>query len=242
MAALDLIRIEREIMAAKPTVEQVGFYWFDAEGSLRACLAGRELCGNFLRDLAYLLYLRSNKKLDTVTINLETQLGVLEIPAGVNKAGEAWATLPILGSFAGKTTGSTIVEMTGITLVVVPTPLSSNLDNEELKKLTQTILARENLLDGPPATGVIFSNTIESNNNQIRAIRPFIRVTKRQEIFPESACGTGTIVVTFVNFLRTGESFLEVMQPSGQSIYSAINQENGAYSAMISGKVQRLKA
>lgn len=227
-------KINDQIMAAHPNVEQVGFVNLDLNDP-ELMMTGNEFCGNGTRATAHqVLAGQAGEILITVS-------GVANrLRAGVDEAGNAWAQMPIYAEtnrISERANGRTVVEMEGITHVVME-DIYPEATPEELKQLAFSILRQEGLDSSMAAAGVLFLTRTESGIQ----MRPVVWVRDIGTLFYESACGSGTTAVGLLEAYKAGESInLPIIQPSGMPINIKVAFDGQTFAeAVISGPVEVL--
>ncbi|MEA4902657.1 hypothetical protein [Desulfitobacterium sp.] len=233
-------RINDTIMKRHANVEQVGF--IDTEGSPKLIMAGGEFCGNATRCAAY-AYL--NGKIGEIKIKVSGAKGVLR--AGVDQAGNVWSQIPVYAANDAVTAlqpGITKVKMEGITHILVEAERAKPYleDKNKLKESAMKIIKQASVNEAE-AVGVIF---IEKMDQRLK-INPVVWVRSIDTLFYETACGSGTVAIGILESLKQGSQQgskrslnqrLEVLQPSGQVISTAVSLKNGlVVDSIISGKV-----
>jgi len=241
--------INDAIMAANPNVEQVGFLDFSNMQSPTVMMAGGEFCGNFLRSCAYLIYLKSNRKISESVFQFKLEDRVLFLKAGCDGFRTGWAEIPFQSDsiFISKTEKFQIIELQGITHIVTNLPPIDLPTEIELRKNVLKLLATQfleenglkNLIQERPALGVMFT----SRRNGKIFLEPVVWVDELS-FFYETACGSGTGAVGAAESQRVNGSVkLSVQQPTGLPIEVDVDWRNGKISQMkISGFVSRLLA
>jgi len=226
--------INDQIMRENLNVEQVGFVNLDPDNT-ELMMAGGEFCGNATRSTAWLSL---NGQPGKIEIKVS---GVSEIlQAGVKDNGEAWTQMPIYSDpdrISIDDEGNAIVEMDGITQVVMKNPFES-IDEGEIKAFAYKKLSEVGLLTSMPAAGVM----LVSSENGILKIDPVAWVSDIQTLFYESACGSGTTAVGLVQALLNNKPISQkIIQPSGMSIEVSIDFDGEQFSyAEISGPVEEV--
>jgi len=226
--------INDQIMKDNLNVEQVGFINLDPDNT-ELMMAGGEFCGNATRSTAWLSL---NGQPGQIKIKVS---GVSEIlQAGVKDNGEAWAQMPIYSDpdrISIDDEGNAIVEMDGITQVVMNNPFES-VDEEEVKAFAYKKLSEMGLLNSVPAAGVM----LVSSENGVLRIDPVVWVRDIQTLFYESACGSGTTAVGLVQALLNNKPISQkIIQPSGMSIEVFIDFDGRQFNyAEISGPVEEV--
>lgn len=216
------------------SVEQVGFVNLDPQYA-ELQMAGGEFCGNATRSAASQILKGKSGKISIKVSGVREKL-----QAGVNADGLAWAQMPIypdLQKITHTKEGFDIVEMEGITHVVVP-DIYSYLSPGEIKKRAFRLLQLLELNQSVPASGVIFTQ----KTPQGFQIRPVVWVREIQTLFYETACGSGTTAVGLVEALKEKKSIeIPVLQPSGLPITISVSFDGKKFEeARVSGPIEVL--
>lgn len=227
--------IEKIIMQKHSNVEQVGFITNDMQNATLE-MAGGELCGNAARCAAK-YYL--NQTVDTIYLYLPNLK--LSVNVGINNRGEAFTTLPIYSLPKKINTVMHLVEMKGISHLVVNKRISAYYLNktntrEALLKEVKTLI-NPNMTQNN-AHGVILTEDIFGQ----LFIHPCIFVNGASKDFYETGCGSGSIAVALVYAVHANAPInINIMQPSGKFINTTIEMENEKIvNATISGEVEIL--
>ena len=189
------LEITKKILKNNPTIEQVGF-WTNAKNKkfdARLEMAGGEFCGNALRALGSMLFLKYNKKF------LYIESPIFKIPIKVNcSRNKSSISLP-LSFFTYK---DNICSMPGIIYI---------LQNKKVRKSNAKFILSKNRLLGKKASGVI-GYEIEKNKLQIY---PNVWVRDTKTMYAETACASGTLALAYMLYKKIGVKKLNIKQPSG---------------------------
>jgi len=232
-------RMNDEIMAIYPNVEQVGFIEVDGRETT-LMMAGGEFCGNASRSAAYLTL---GGEPGEISLNVS---GVSKpLRAGVKEDGKAFAEMPIYKDPwkvkpDKKDENSWLVEMEGITHLVIFNGQEKidGLNKEEIKRLAMEEIKTRNLTEFP-AAGVIYTTKTSGQYS----IVPIVYVRDIDTLFYETACGSGTTALGLALAKRREGDVKDVsiIQPSGMPIEISVFYENGQFtSAKISGPLEVL--
>lgn len=230
-------RLNDLIMQRFPNVEQVGFVDLNPQAP-RLMMAGGEFCGNATRSTAWLAL---NGKEGEVMINVSGVDRALR--AGVSGNGDAFAQMPVYPSTEKITVqpDATIVELEGITQVITrDNSLINGKTDDEIKQLTQLILAEQGLTQFP-AAGVMY---LRKNGNNLE-LTPVVYVRDIDTLFIETACGSGTAAIGVAAALEQGNDVtnLEVVQPSGMPIRVDVQYQNNSMEyVQIRGPIEQVGA
>ncbi len=235
---LERKKINDEIMAMYPNVEQVGFVNLgDKEATL--AMAGGEFCGNASRSTAFLA-------LDGQPGEISLTVSGVSRPirAGVKENGDAFAEMPIYEDpkkvkKLREDRNTWLVEMEGIThLVVFDMEQIENLSKEKIKEQAMKLI-EEKGLTRYPAAGVIYTG----KSNDGYSIAPVVYVRDINTLFYETACGSGTTALGLVLAKKRGRSIknVPILQPSGMTINISVDYEDNRFiDAEINGPLQVL--
>lgn len=226
-------KINDTIMKAFPHIEQVGFLSSDIRKP-ELIMAGGEFCGNATRCAAWHF-------LNGVPGELSIKVSGVnkKLKAGVTKEYEAWAEMPVnnnLTDIKEVADGFYLVEMEGIShIVITPDQSKKYLGQEDLKISGKEILAKYKLLN-IPAAGVIFTE----RGTDTYKIHPCVYVSEINTLFYETACGSGTIAMGLVIAMLRGKNIeIPIVQPSFKIIKSIVCCEGSMITkAIISGKIE----
>lgn len=212
-------RINNQIMAINPLVEQVGF--IDPK-KYQLEMAGGEFCGNATRCAAF-DYLKGKPG----KIKLKVSGVSNKLMAGIDNQGNVWAQMPIMTNPVAKRLGYTVIKLEGITQVVT--------NSSPGKRKARNILKKLGLLNSAPAVGVMF---IKKDQDKIR-LDPFVYVRDIKTFFNETACASGTAAVVLYLAKKINRSIdLPVIQPSGETITASVQLPQRV---SISGPIKILK-
>lgn len=220
------------IMKKHPNVEQVGFIDFNKEPELQ--MAGGEFCGNATRSAAY-YYLKGKEGELTVKVNEKDY-----IKAGVYKNNEAWCEIPLYhgpDTIIRKEEGIYQVRMSGMVSIVIEEEKAEIYikNKNTIKEAAMNFIKKYNLLQ-EEAVGVMFLENVEGKLQ----INPVVWVKAIDTLFYETACGSGTTATAMVQSYLEGKNLkIEILQPSGFSIFANVtNNNNDIEKVIISGKIQ----
>ncbi len=224
--------INDAIMKKHTNVEQVGFININGKKELQ--MAGGEFCGNATRSAAY-NYLNGMPGKIQICVNSKDK-----IIAGVDKDKRAWCEIPLYENSninAEKENGVFIVEMKGITIVVIKEFKAKNYlcNKDKLKQTGRNLINNYNLVNNS-AVGVIFC---EKKNEKIK-INPIVWVKAIDTLFYETACGSGSTAVCIVeSYLKKQSQKIDILQPSDLIITASVDyKNNGFQQAIISGNIE----
>lgn len=242
-------KIDAAIKKANPNVEQVGFLDFSDPLCPQAMMTGEESCGNFLRCCGYLLYLKSNRAQASFSLKFWVEGKPVIVDVGVNGWKKAWAQIPIVERQLEKIPYQKyqIIELPGITHVVVPLPTNMYPTEAVAKQLAYSFLTSnglKNLIQERSALGVMFFAT-EDNAYRLFPIVWVSEISSQKEdCYYETACATGTAALAIAASQISGQSeTLQVLQPSGSKITSSTTVENGVLTkTIVTGPIKRLTA
>nr|MDD3719859.1 GNAT family N-acetyltransferase [Candidatus Gracilibacteria bacterium] len=234
--------VNQQVIRSCDSVEQVGFINLDSVPP-KLEMAGGEFCGNATRSLIYKYF--GGKKGEG-----EFQVSGVErnLKGGIDENLEVWTEMPIFSDInkitqIGK--NEYLVEMEGIVHLIKYLEskiyLDGGIEKESEVKQNSLNLINRNGLDKYPAAGVIYVSKI---GNKLQ-IQPFVFVRDLDQIFAETACGSGSTALGLVEALKLRSSItdLEVLQPSGDIIKVTAdynNNENIFNGASIKGKVKKI--
>lgn len=227
-------KINDQIMAEHPNVEQVGFVNLDPQ-SAELMMAGLEYCGNASRSTAWQILKGESGEVKITVSGAKSQLR-----AGVDKNGNAWAQMPIYSDPANITflqDGSAVVAMEGITHVVVEDKYA-DANITQLKEIALQKLTRLGLNQAVAAAGVMFTSPTDKGIK----IKPVVWVRDIQTLFYETACGSGTTAVGLLEALKADSSItVPVIQPTNIPIEIKVNYNGNEFKdAFISGPLEVL--
>ena len=213
-------KINAKIMALYPLVEQVGF--INAK-NYRLEMAGGEFCGNATRCAAFFYLKGQSGKIKIQVSGVNKKLS-----AGVNEQKNVWTQIPLLDPPTTYKLGYTLINIEGITQVIIPR--SGNKTNAE------KILSQLNLLKSIPAAGVIFV----TKNQSIIKLDPFVYVRDIKTFFNETACASGTAAAGYylARKLNRAADF-SILQPSKQILNVSVQLK--PLQVKISGQVKIIK-
>lgn len=218
----------KALQPEQPEIEQCCFVTLprNPEAVARVEMFGGEFCGNATRSVAWLITkgrdysglievsgvgrpLKFNVKDDQVTV---------EMP------------LPEEGKLVQPVTEGSLVQLDGITQLVVTEPKNGQNPRQLLTNLLRT---NKYGLANQPAVGVTYYNQSSGKAEFC------VRVNAVDTIFDETACGSGTCAIGVAESTKTQQPVkLNVVQPSGENIRTETEYTDGAVNkSFISGKV-----
>ena len=216
------LKIAKSILENDPTIEQVSF-WTNAKNKnfdARLEMAGGEFCGNALRALGSILFLKNKKRF----FYLESPIFRMPIKISCSK-NKSSISLP-LSFFDCK---DNICSMPGIIYI---------LQNKKVEKSNAKLTLIKNKLLGKKASGVI-GYEIAKNSLQIY---PNVWVRDTKTMYAETACGSGTLALAYMLYKKIGIRKLNIIQPSGFVFKtSIINKEIQLSGPIISIKKETTK-
>ena len=221
-------KIDYEIRTRYEVVEQVGFLG-EKDGEYYLEMAGGEFCGNATRCAASFFLRNTIGEIDIHVSGVSRPL-----KAGVNRAGTAWATMPVgseLSSVSSTDDGFFLVPLEGIVHLIVPADKSEQYLSvarmadsfcDELKLIAKGLMDKYSLAHNP-ACGVMF---LEETPNGL-LMHPCVLVTGvESSMYYETACGSGSIAVAMAfAFLNKNSTKMTVIQPSKHPIIAAVEVE-----------------
>lgn len=201
MSSLMREQISNFILQSYPEVEQVGFINVSKNTLI---MSGGELCVNAIRASSWLLLEGNPGKL---RIKIE---GLGNIQTGITKFKRVHCTIPITNSIKIDC-NKYLVFMNGMTHCVVYSESQiKNKTPDEIKNGALSIL-HENGLMHSDAVGVIYVD----NSEGVLKIAPVVYIKAIKTFFYETACGSGSAAVGFIESIRSKKSILDIEQPSG---------------------------
>lgn len=221
-------QINDAILKENLEVEQVGFI-SKKENKLQ--MAGGEFCVNATR-CAIWEYLKG----ESGEIELNVSGYSDKIKGGITKQKEVYVELKMnkkISDIVEKNGRFNLVKLDGIVLAVVDEENAK----EDIEKLRKDETKAKNELKEIMKTFDIAENAVgiillERENAKIK-INPIIWVKTIDTLYYETACGSGSLATAIYKNYSEGIENLEVLQPSGYSIYINLKKEN----ARIAGKV-----
>jgi diaminopimelate epimerase len=208
------------ILSEKKNVEQVGFIWQES-GQYNLEMAGGEFCGNASRCAIGTFLGGQNGEIKLRTSGITVEGGVI--------GSDTWVKIPIVSM---KTySGLPIIEMTGITHLLIETPTLLAIEDAKLK--AKRILKENVFLLSNPAVGVMFYQLNELEIN----LQPLVWVRDIETFYYETACGSGSAALGYFLFKTLNIKNFSVQQPSGKKIEVKVNTN----SAIISGQVESIE-
>jgi diaminopimelate epimerase/GNAT superfamily N-acetyltransferase len=231
----DVMEAWKERAVSQPEIEQCCFVTlpYDPRAVARVEMFGGEFCGNATRSVIQLL-----------TAGADYQ-GMIEV-SGVNRplnfnvsAGSVAVEMPLpqSGEIAKEVTEGTLVQLDGITQLVVR---DRDIQKQQTpREMLYTLLKQDKYgLADQPAVGMTYYNP------RTKKAEFAVWVNAVNTVFDETACGSGTCAIGVASALqRKQNQRLEVIQPSGESIVTeaAFDSETGkVVASIIAGKVRVL--
>lgn len=223
--------ISKRIMKIKPVVEQVGFIekTRNKKAAARLQMMGGEFCGNATRCLGWLLLEGKPGKIKLEVSGSKNLLTVV-----INKQGGIKAEMPIKSSLNSvkKFDKFWLVSLYGITYIIS----EDSIEKDRKRKFASEILSKFHL-KRRKAAGVLF---IKKRKNKI-FMDPFVWVKRTETFLNETACASGTAAIGLYQAKSKNKSIknLEVIQPSGESIFTIVERDNLKFkNAWIEGSVK----
>jgi len=205
-SVLERRKINKAILKKYPTVEQVGFYYYDKQKNLAFLeMAGGEFCGNASRSLAYLLINSSYGK-----INIQSSGTTQIIKSGMNR-GYSYTQIPASNLFENiKKINENIwqVKLDGITHLILYEK-SPIIDTNKMKKYGMYLLHKTHLSKTEKAAGVMIVT-------EDRKLFPIVWVRDIQTLFLETSCASGTSAVAALELYKSNSKKIvtTLIQPS----------------------------
>ena len=187
--------ITKKILEKDSAIEQVGFWTTprNKNADARLEMSGGEFCGNALRALGAVIFLQNKKSL----LFFESS-GTGEI-VQINVSNKTSAITLSLEDFEYQ---NSVCSMPGISYVFASTNITKN---------DARIMLEKNDLIGLKASGVIGYKKIKD----VFTIKPIVWVRDVATFFEETACGSGTMSLAYLQFIDKKTKRLSVRQPSG---------------------------
>lgn len=199
------LKIAKNILVSKPSIEQVGF-WVNVKNKnsdARLEMAGGEFCGNALRSLGALLAYYKKKNL--YLIESSSVKNIIKL-----KSSTRLSTIALkLNSLKYK---NSICGMPGI---------KHFLSNKKFNKLGAKKILQKNKLLTNKAAGVISYKNIDTSTY---LIRPIVYVRDTKTMYEETSCASGTLALSYMLYKNTGIKKLNIIQPSGFKLKTFINK------------------
>lgn len=220
-------------------VEQVGFLSTNLEKPT-LLMAGGEFCGNASRAAA--AYYLKEKQVENLHLSSSGASKLLQAKCLEN--GEISLGLPLPGNVEEAIeelgdTGVFWVQLEGISHMVVSVSQSLLLlqemekvaDKEEKKNIAMAYLEKQ-IKTYHLKTGEAYGLMLLEEVGDILKMHPFVYVKTSETCYYETACGSGSICVAMVECFmhHWGNTFLPLLQPSGQVITTSIEKrEDGSF-------------
>ncbi len=214
--------INKMIMDKYPQVEQVGFL-SNKENCLE--MAGGEFCINATR-CAVFEYLKgrvgkielSVSGTDKKIIGKVLEDKMVEVELNIDKK---------ISDLVELKKDFTCIKIDGILIAVLDEEKSQKYiqklrENEEATKVELKQLMIDEINSDEKAIGIMLLERVSKNIK----INPIVWVKEINTIFYETACGSGSIGTAIFNYLKNNEKEIEIVQPSGYSIYVRLETEN----------------
>lgn len=222
------------IMNENPDVEQVGFL---SKTENRLEMAGGEFCINATRCSVY-EYLKG--KVGEIELSVSGTDKVLRGRVLENGKVEVKLNIDKKISDLVETKGDFVcIKIDGILIAVLDEEKSKKYieklrknEEETKKELKQIMIEKINTTD--KAVGIML---LEKSSDKIK-MNPIVWVKQIDTIFYETACGSGSIGTAIFNYLRSNQEEIEIIQPSGYSIFVKLEtKEESIENAIVSGAV-----
>lgn len=130
-----------------------------------------------------------------------------------------------------------LISLEGISHVIVEKQFTKS--EKDQKNITNQVI-KKNALEKELAVGVMF---IKRQKGKI-SLKPYVYFLKGStwDVFPETACGSGSIAVGILEFFSLKEEIkdLEIIQPTEASLFVTVTKRNSVINAWIKGKVKVL--
>ncbi len=227
--------INRLIMEKNSEVEQVGFL---SKKINRLEMAGGEFCLNATR-CAIWKYLNGNEGEITLSVSGVNK----EITGKVLKDKRVQATLDI-----GKNISELYEERKDFTCIKIDGILIAVLDEEKSKQYIERL--RENEEEAKEELKQLMINELDTKEKAVGImllekvsdkikINPIVWVKEIDTVFYETACGSGSLGTSIYNYIKTNNTEVELVQPSGYSInVKLIENDNYIDKAIVTGVVE----
>ncbi len=226
--------INKIIMDKYPQVEQVGFL---SNKENRLEMAGGEFCVNGAR-CAVFEYLKGKQGKIELSVSGTNKKIIgkilkdkrVEIKLNIHK--KISDLIEIKNDF-------TCIKMDGILIAVLDEEKSKKYikklkENEKNTKNELKQLMIDKIKSDEKAIGIML---LEKVSQKIK-VNPIVWVKEINTIFYETACGSGSIGTAIFNYLKNNEEEIELVQPSGYSIYVELEtKEEYIENAIIRGIV-----
>lgn len=231
--------VAKRIMASQPDVEQVGFVEKPKgpKAVARLQMMGGEFCGNATRSLAWVLWHKRRRGIDTSAriVTLEVSGVARPLSAEIHDR-MVRVEMPIKKELSSikSIKAQTVVELEGISHVVLRRPAPRDA-REEANRLLDELG-----LKGLEAAGVLYCEKREDGVS----LTPIVWVRETATLVEETACASGTVCVALVESANAGRSVdnLKVYQPSGSFITASVEFGKGQFlRAFIEGPVEILE-
>jgi histidine racemase len=217
--------IQSKIISKFPAVEQCGIVRYDEKSKIVYLeMFGGEVCFNAIRSTAFYLKNVIPNPIQVLCC------GNLYNCNTINHTTSIEFTLPFNETLFKKVDEGYIVNLTDISHI---TSLHSPLQNIPFETQCKTLINKYNL-SNLPAVGCSFVN-------KEGKVRFGVWVNSIDSFFDETACGSGTICIAIVNFIKSGlESKSEsIIQPSLSEFKTKITKTDNLLNIKLSGEVSR---
>lgn len=229
----------KRIMASQPDVEQVGFVEEPSRpGAVaRLQMMGGEFCGNATRSLAWVLWHKRRRGIDTSGRTVTLEVSGVARPLSVEIHDRmVRVEMPIKRELSSikSLKGQTVVELQGISHVVLRRAAPRDAKEEANRLLDE--LGLKSL----EAAGVLYCEQYEDGVS----MSPIVWVRETATLVEETACASGTVCVALMESANAGRSVnnLKVYQPSGSFITASVEFGKGQFlRAFIEGPVEILE-
>lgn len=216
--------IATAIIQSDPTVEQVGFLEppTSSNANIRLQMMGGEFCGNATRCAAY-LYATGNS-LSCCSCEVSGYDGIISAVIHKNQVA---LHLPgtLIHSLRSIPDGD-VVDLKGIRHILLPYETSYEQQTHFVKAYR----------DSMPAIGIC----TYKKENDFFDLNPYVWVEVTKTLIHETGCGSGSIALAYLQFIKNEEQTLfHIRQPSG-AMYEIclVLEESGISEIRFSGEVQ----
>jgi diaminopimelate epimerase len=231
--------VAKRIMASQPDVEQVGFVEKpkNPKAVARLQMMGGEFCGNATRSLAWVLWHKRRRGIDTSARTVTLEVSGVARPLSVEIHDRmVRLEMPIKGELSSikSIKGQTVVQLEGISHVVLRRAAPRDAKEEANRLLDE--LGLKSL----EAAGVLYCEQYEDGVS----MSPIVWVCETATLVEETGCASGTVCVALVESANAGRSVdnLKVYQPSGSFITASVEFGKGQFlRAFIEGPVEILE-
>lgn len=210
------IKLAKKIMSKDKAIEQVGFWVCpkDINNNGRLDMAGGEFCGNAIRALGMLICRETGK----TNLKIESS-GTKEIIEIFIK-GDTSSIKLSLNNFRAS---ENVCSLQGIKYVF----LSRSVEKEEAYEILKRKFSKY-------SASCVISYKKEKN---LYVIKPIIWVRDINSLIEETACGSGTLALAYLIYLKRKLKIFKIKQPSG-TIFSVIIRDKKAY---LSGPILKIE-